>query len=144
MALEAGTDTFACFCTANFSMPEIGEVFQEVFFVEAKPPEAHKIAAAQAEAVNIIHLKHASLPMIFRKLPTLRQWSQSAVRVAHPTAQCCSLTTTQSCSGSFQLPKRHVNLRGLVLYSEADNCLHVPKGTCYLVLMPIAAVQIKL
>ncbi len=33
-------------------MPEVGDVFQEVFFVEAKPPEAHDIAAAQAEAVN--------------------------------------------------------------------------------------------
>ncbi len=33
-------------------MPEVGAVFQEVFFVEAKPPEAHDIAAAQAEAVN--------------------------------------------------------------------------------------------
>lgn len=35
-------------------MPEVGEVFQEVFFVEAKPPEAHEIAAAQADAVNTI------------------------------------------------------------------------------------------
>ena len=33
-------------------MPEVGPMFQEVFFVEAKPPEAHDIAAAQAEAVN--------------------------------------------------------------------------------------------
>ena len=33
-------------------MPEVGEVFQEVFFVEAKPPEANEIAAAQADAVK--------------------------------------------------------------------------------------------
>ena len=32
-------------------MPEVGNVFQEVLFVEAKPPEASDIAAAQAEAV---------------------------------------------------------------------------------------------
>ena len=43
---------FLAACTANFSMPEVGDVFHEVFFVEAKPPEAHNIAAAQAEAVN--------------------------------------------------------------------------------------------
>ena len=42
-------------------MPEIGEVFQEVFFVEAKPPEANEIAAAQAEAVNIN--THLELPL---------------------------------------------------------------------------------
>ncbi|KAL0038029.1 hypothetical protein WJX79_010159 [Trebouxia sp. C0005] len=43
---------------ANFSMPEVGDVFQEVFFVEAKPPEAHDIAAAQAEAAK------AALPVL--------------------------------------------------------------------------------
>lgn len=32
-------------------MPEVGDVFQEVLFVEAKPPEANNIAADQAEAV---------------------------------------------------------------------------------------------
>ena len=45
------TNTCPAACTANFSMPEVGDVFQEVFFVEAKPPEANDIAAAQAEAV---------------------------------------------------------------------------------------------
>ena len=45
------TDSCPAAFTANFSMPEIGDVFQEVFFVEAKPPEANEIAAAQAEAV---------------------------------------------------------------------------------------------
>lgn len=44
-------------------MPEVGEVFQEVFFVEAKPPEAHEIAAAQADAVKAIHLEHFPAPM---------------------------------------------------------------------------------
>lgn len=41
-------------------MPEVGEVFQEVFFVEAKPPEANEIAAAQADAVKTIHLEQNS------------------------------------------------------------------------------------
>lgn len=45
-------------------MPEVGDVFQEVFFVEAKPPEANEIAAAQAEAVNIIHLEPISLQFL--------------------------------------------------------------------------------
>lgn len=41
-------------------MPEVGEVFQEVFFVEAKPPEANEIASAQADAVKTIHLEQFS------------------------------------------------------------------------------------
>lgn len=49
--LRHDTDESFSACTANFSMPEVGDVFQEVFFVEAKPPEANDIAAAQAEAV---------------------------------------------------------------------------------------------
>lgn len=49
-------------------MPVVGEVFQEVFFVEAKPPEAHEIAAAQADAVKTIHLEHVSCAS---KRPTL-------------------------------------------------------------------------
>ena len=56
------TDSCLAACTANFSMPEVGEVFQEVFFVEAKPPEANVIAAAQAEAViTNTHLKYSSI-----------------------------------------------------------------------------------
>ena len=46
-------------------MPEVGEVFQEVFFVEAKPPEANEIAAAQADAVKTIHLEQTSCAPYF-------------------------------------------------------------------------------
>ena len=41
-------------------------MFQEVFFVEAKPPEAHEIAAAQADAVNTTHLDKFSCAMSLR------------------------------------------------------------------------------
>lgn len=87
-------------------MPEVGDVFQEVFFVEAKPPEANDIAAAQAEAVNATsHLElsawHGGCQLCHCKVPCRAACSAPLANRNQPHFASASLQHLQRrCRGS--------------------------------------------
>ncbi|KAL3146007.1 hypothetical protein ABBQ38_015364 [Trebouxia sp. C0009 RCD-2024] len=86
---------------ANFSMPEVGEVFQEVFFVEAKPPEAHEIAAAQADAAK------AALPMLKARVIGGRQTRSRTAKATPKRASAPAKTTEEEeTPADASVPKR--------------------------------------
>ena len=109
-------------------MPEVGDVFQEVFFVEAKPPEANEIAAAQAEAVNIIHLEPISLQFL-HSLSTVRHLSRSAYSAAHPTAKCSILATRLNAqTPSVAKAPNDLMKLAITIYSKAGYQLDVSES----------------
>ncbi|KAL3155779.1 hypothetical protein ABBQ32_012794 [Trebouxia sp. C0010 RCD-2024] len=86
---------------ANFSMPEVGEVFQEVFFVEAKPPEAHEIAAAQADAAK------AALPMLKARVSGGRQTRSRTAKATPKRASApAKVAEEEATPAGASMPKR--------------------------------------
>lgn len=95
-------------------MPEVGEVFQEVFFVEAKPPEAHEIAAAQADAVNTIYLGTRFLHHE-PSLSWLPPWGKSSQLPCNTAAMQCTIVL-RSCEAALSFPAPY--------HAKPEECPH--------------------
>ena len=120
-------------------MPEVGEVFQEVFFVEAKPPEANEIAAAQADAVTTIHLEQISCAPYFFVMAAGRHVLQSG----------CDW---HSFSMSFGFSASHQAANQAPVQAAQVECLYLPSrpkdainagSTHHTAVMPLPMLQVR-